>query len=151
MWADPAVTQYISGRVFTPQETWSKMLAYAGLWSLLGYGYWAIEERASGLFVGDLGFANFKREIEPSMEGLPEAGWVLGAQFFGRGYATEALRAALRWHDQGRPPADRTVCIIAPANRASVRVAEKCGYALLATTTFRDEPVLMFSRPASVA
>ena len=38
-----------------------------GLWSLLGFGYWAIEEKAAGGFVGELGFADFKRDIEPSL------------------------------------------------------------------------------------
>jgi RimJ/RimL family protein N-acetyltransferase len=61
----------------------------------LSYGYWAVEEKTSGRYVGELGFADFKRDIVPSIEGMPELGWALVPQFHGKGYATEALRAAV--------------------------------------------------------
>ena len=79
MWADPIVTRYIGGKPLSPEEAWGKMLRYAGLWSLLGYGYWAVEERASGEFAGELGFADLKRDIEPSLGDTAGAG--LGAGF----------------------------------------------------------------------
>ena len=55
--ADAAVVRHIGGRPFPAEETWAKMLRYAGLWPLLGFGYWAIEEKASGRYTGDVGFA----------------------------------------------------------------------------------------------
>jgi len=97
---------------------------------MLGYGYWAVEEKASGRYVGELGFADFKRDIQPSVNGMPELGWALVPQMHGRGYATEALRAAVSWGDVhfGRV---RTVCIIHRDNEASLRVAAKLGYQTL--------------------
>ena len=127
MWADPIVTRYIGGRPFSREEVWSKILRYAGHWSLLGFGYWLIEEKSTGAFVGELGFADFKREMQPSIQGLPELGWALCSPMHGKGYATEAVRAVVSWGDrffQGK----QTVCLIHPDHSASIRVAEKGGY-----------------------
>jgi len=72
MWADPIVTRFIGGKPSTQQQTWARVLGYVGHWSLLGFGYWAIEEKASGRFIGEIGFADFKREIAAPMKDVPE-------------------------------------------------------------------------------
>jgi len=145
MWADPTVTRHIGGRPFSAEEVWSKILRYAGLWALLGYGYWAIEEEVSGRFVGEVGFADFKREIEPSFAGAPEIGWALACWAHGAGFATEAVGAAVAWGD-GHFGAARTVCMIDPANAASIRVAQKCGYREFARTTYKGQPTILLRR-----
>jgi RimJ/RimL family protein N-acetyltransferase len=145
MWADPRVTRYIGGRPFSEQEVWFKLLRYAGHWPLMGFGYWAIVEKASGSFVGELGFADFKREIEPSIKGVPELGWVLASRAHGKGYATEAVRAVAAWGDV-RFDFGRTVCLISPGNLASIRVAEKSGYREFQRTTYNGEPTILFER-----
>ncbi len=145
MWASSLVTRYISGKPSTRSETWLRMLRYRGLWVLLGFGYWAVEERGTGAFVGDVGFADYKRDLVPSIEGIPELGWVLAPHTHGKGFATEAARAALKWGDEHLEPA-RTVCIIAPENAASIRVAEKCAYHEVQRTTYLNEPTLLYSR-----
>ena len=80
MWADPNVTRYIGGKPLTEEEAWTKFLRYAGHWRLLGFGYWAVEERVTGSFVGELGFADYKRDLQPSLNGAPEIGWVLAGR-----------------------------------------------------------------------
>ena len=103
LWADPYVTRFIGGRPLSAEESWARLLRYAGHWGLLGFGYWVIEEKSSGEFVGELGFADWKREIEPAIQ-VPEAGWVLATEAHGKGYATEALpRAALAWAGRSFP------------------------------------------------
>jgi RimJ/RimL family protein N-acetyltransferase len=97
------------------------------------------------MFVGEIGFADFKRDITPSIRGIPEMGWVLASAQHGKGYATEGVRAALGWADRHLAAA-RTVCIIGPGNTASIRVAEKAGYAQICVATFNDAPILMFER-----
>jgi RimJ/RimL family protein N-acetyltransferase len=144
MWADPAVTRFIGGKPFAAEEVWSRLLRYAGLWSLLGFGYWAIAEQASGHFVGELGFADFKRDMAPPLD-APELGWALAAHAHGKGYATEAVRAALAWSDRRFA---RAVCIIGPDNRASLRVAEKCGFSELRRATYKDRPTIVLARGA---
>ena len=146
MWADPKVTRYIGGRAYSGEETWARMLRYVGHWSLLGFGYWALEERASGSFIGELGFANFKREIDPALADLPELGWALASHAHGKGYATEAVRAAIAWGDTRFQPAQQTLCLIHPENMPSTRVAEKCGFELLQRTLYKGQPSLVFNR-----
>jgi RimJ/RimL family protein N-acetyltransferase len=148
MWADPAVTRYIGGKPLTEEEVWARLLRYAGHWLWLGFGYWAIEEKATGHFVGELGFADFHRDIQPSFRGIPELGWVLAAAAHGKGYATEAVRAAVAWGDD-HFHGGRTVCLIHPENLASMRVAEKCRYQEFHRTIYKNHPAVLFERLAS--
>jgi RimJ/RimL family protein N-acetyltransferase len=145
MWADPEVTRYIGGRSPSEQDVWFKILRYAGLWSLMGFGYWALEEKATGSYIGELGFADFKRDIDPSMRGVPELGWVLASSAHGKGYATEAVAAAVAWAD-ATLAVSKTVCIINPANVQSIRVAVKCGYQERRRTMYYGEPTIVFAR-----
>ena len=144
MWSEEAVTHYIGGRPMRPDECWTRLLRYRGLWPLLGYGYWAVEEKASGRFAGDVGFADFHRMIEPSIRGVPEAGWVLAPDFHGRGYASEAVAAALQWLDQHRR--GRSVSIIDPANLPSLKLAARNGFREYARTVMMGEKVILLER-----
>ena len=148
MWSDPAVTRYIGGTPSTEQQTWSRLLNYAGHWALLDFGYWVVELKEDGAFAGEVGFADFHRDIAASMRGAPEAGWVFAPAFHGRGYATEAVRAATAWGD-ARFARARTVCMIDPGNAASIRVAERCGFRQFERATFGGGPALFFERTPS--
>ena len=145
LWGDPEVTRHIGGRPSTAEEVWTRVLRYAGMWALLGYGYWVVRERESGRFVGEVGLADFRREVTPPLDGAPEAGWVLAPWAHGRGFATEAVHAALSWGD-AHLAAQRTVCMISPDNAASLRVAEKCGFREFARTRYKGEETLLFER-----
>src|SRR4051794_37243806 len=142
MWADPEVARHIGGRPSSEEEVWTKLLRYVGHWSLMGFGYWVVRDKASGRFVGEVGFADFKRDIEPSLEGTPEIGWVLASWAHGKGFATEAARAAIVWCET-RFEGIRTVCLIDPDNTPSIRVAKKCGYKEVQLTTYKGEPTLL--------
>jgi RimJ/RimL family protein N-acetyltransferase len=146
MWADPIVVRHIGNQPSTREQSWARLLRYAGHWALLGFGFWAIEERASGRFAGEIGLADFKRDVTPPIGEL-ETGWVLAPWAHGRGYATEALRAVLAWSD-AKFPGRATACVIDPDNAASRRVAEKCGYRETSHTTYHDEPLVIFRRGA---
>lgn len=145
MWADPAVTRFIGGKPRTREESWMRFLRHAGLWSLLGYGFWAIEEKATGRFVGEAGFHDLKRDMEPSIEGIPEAGWALAPAVHGAGLATEIVSRVHVWGDEtfGRA---KTVCIIDPENTASQNVARKCGYSEVTRTLYHDAPTILLER-----
>ena len=145
LWSDPIVTRYIGGKRLTEEEVWTRLLRYIGHWSALGYGYWVIRERSTGHFIGEAGFADYKRDIDPPLAGRPEAGWVLRPSTHGRGYATEAVRAIVAWGEEHFRGA-RTVCLIAPENAPSIRVAEKVGYVEETRTTYHGEPVIIFAR-----
>lgn len=144
MWGSQEVNRYI-GAGQSRQDALERLLRYLGHWTLLGFGFWAVEEKASGRYVGDVGLAEFKRAIEPSLEGQPECGWVLAPWCHGRGYATEAAHSALSWGERHLPD-QRAVCIIAPENGASLRVAEKCGFKEITRATFQGSPTILFRR-----
>lgn len=145
MWSDPNVTRFIGGRPSSEQQTWARLLAYIGHWALTGFGYWAIEEQHSNEFVGEVGFADFRRDVPASIKGKPELGFALAPRFHGLGYATEAVRAALAWADEYLPYST-TVSLVNPENVASLRVLEKCGYEHLQRAVVMEQPVSVFSR-----
>jgi RimJ/RimL family protein N-acetyltransferase len=145
MWADSVVTRYIGSKPFTGEQSWTRFLRYIGHWSLLGFGYWVVEERETGRFIGEVGFADYKRFIEPSLDGTPEIGWVFAPHAHGRGYATEAVLAVTAWGDVHFQSA-RTACIIHPENAPSIRVAVKCGYREFRLTTYNGQPTMMYVR-----
>lgn len=79
---------------------------------------WALEEKAAGAFLGMAGFA------EPeSWPGFELAG-VLGRRFWGRGYATEAARAALDYAFTVLKK-NLVISLVHPENRASIRLVER--------------------------
>lgn len=145
LWADERVVRHIGGRTSDRSQSWLRMLRYPGLWALLGFGYWTLETRA-GAFVGEVGLADFKRELSVDTAGMPEAGWVLNPDHQGRGYATEAMTAVLAWADQ-QLSAAQTCCVIEPDNKASIRVAAKLGYGSPVTVQLGEQALQLFRRP----
>lgn len=85
----------------------------------------AVIERSSGALVGWAGLAvpDFLPEVLPAVE----VGWRLGADHRGRGYATEAARAALGWGftDLGL---HEIISIYEPENVPSGRVMDRLGF-----------------------
>lgn len=119
--ADPVVARYIGdGRTNDRARSWRLMAMFLGHWALRGHGQYAVEERATGAFVGRVGL------WEP--EGWPglEVGWLIARDRWGRGYATEAARqvAATAF---AALAVERLISLIRPTNAASIRVADKLG------------------------
>lgn len=145
IWADPEVVRFIGGTPSTAHDSWLRLLRYAGLWKLLGYGFWAIEEKTGGRMLGDIGYMDVKRGMAPSLDGMPEVGWVLATDAHGRGYASEALAAVLTWGD-AHFGAHRAACIIHPANTPSIRLAVKAGFRFAHETTYLGDVAQVFFR-----
>ena len=87
-----------------------------------GFGYYAAVEKASGKVIGCMG---------PLMEQIGGEkfygiGYILGKEAWGKGYATEAGEACIRYLFENYP-AEKVIAEIRPENRASVRVAERLG------------------------
>lgn len=145
MWGDPEITRHIGGRPFAEEEVWQRILRYVGHWALKGFGYWVIEDLVTGRFVGEAGLSDGRRRLEPSWGSAPEMGWALAGWAHGRGLATEAVAAVLRWAERELSE-PRTVCMIEPANAASRRVAHKCGYRPYAQGRYHGTAVELFER-----
>ena len=145
--ADPAVYRWLGGTASGLEETWRRVLASTGSWIVLGYGSWAVEATEDGRLVGQVGFADFRREMTPSIAGIPEMGWIMAPDAHGKGYASEAVRAGLAWIDVEHRPAEVTA-IIDPGNAPSIRVAEKAGFSMREEAVYRGAPILLFRRRA---
>jgi len=127
MFSNPDFLRHVAGEPIPAEEVWARILRHIGHWSVFGFGLWAVEEKATGRFAGEVGIANFNREIDHLFNDAPEAVWGLVPWSHGKGFATEAVSAVHTWFD-GQFGPTRTVCIVRPANAASIRVAAKNGY-----------------------
>ena len=145
MWCEPKVYEFITGKPSTIEDRWRSILRANGQWLMVGFGAWILEEKSTGLIIGEAGFLDCKRDIIPSMNETPEMGWVLSTAYHGKGLATEALQKIATWGDQNLTQ-DVTACITAPENAASIRVAQKLGFKEVAQTTYQGEPTLLFHR-----
>jgi RimJ/RimL family protein N-acetyltransferase len=135
--ADPEVMRYLGGKTFNRMEAWRHMAVMVGHWQLRGYGQWAVEEKASGKFIGRIGF------LYP--EGWPgfELGWTLAPAAQGKGYAIEGARRALEYAftEMDR---EHVISLINPLNAASIRVAERLGEKVEGRTELLGTEVLIY-------
>jgi len=115
-------------------EAWRRFAVYPGHWTLRGCGPWALEEKATGEYVGLAGL--WFPEGWPE----PELTWALIESHHGKGFATEAVRRSLRaaYQDFGWTTA---VSVIAPDNTPSARVAERVGATNEGEITYRSRIV----------
>ncbi|MEM7555095.1 MAG: GNAT family N-acetyltransferase [Cyanobacteria bacterium P01_A01_bin.84] len=121
MCANEEVMRYVgTGETLSRSESWRSMAMVLGHWYLRGYGLWAVEERENGEMIGRIGCWKPEGWIDL------EVGWTLRRSFWGRGYATEAGFASMKYafEELGR---ERIISLIRPDNIASQRVAEKLG------------------------
>jgi RimJ/RimL family protein N-acetyltransferase len=144
LWSDPRTGRLMGMQPMSEEDCWAKFLRSFGAWQVNGFGFWAVEEKASGSFVGELGFLNAKRQIEPPLP-VPEMGWSFSPALHGRGYATEGVAAAIRW-GEGHFGRVRFSAIIAPENEPSLKLAHKFGFAEVARTTYKDHPTIVLYR-----
>lgn len=101
-------------------DAWRRMAAFAGHWLLRGYGVWALEEKATGAFIGQSGLWY--------PEGWPEREitWMVLAAYEGRGFASEAA-LRVRAHALETLGWTRLVSCIQPENEPSIKLAERVG------------------------
>jgi RimJ/RimL family protein N-acetyltransferase len=116
--ADPEVSRYIGVR--NRDETAVALASFVDHWREYGFGIWALKQAETSRFVGRCGL---RRATEvPDVE----LAYTLHKEFWGKGFATEASRAALRFGFE-TVGIDRIIAFAVPDNRASTRVMEKLG------------------------
>jgi RimJ/RimL family protein N-acetyltransferase len=121
---DPELMRFMGKPSFTRAEMRADIERYERHWAEHGFGLWAVEDRHSGTLIGRAGLA-FHR-VWPHD---PEVGWLIDTSWQGRGLATEAGEACLRYgfDELGY---ERVVSICTAENVASRRVMEKLGFRL---------------------
>jgi RimJ/RimL family protein N-acetyltransferase len=138
-YTDAAVARFIS----VPRnraDAWRFLAVRSGHWSLRGYGPWALEEKASGQWVGHCGL------WFPHGWPEPELMWSLAPAARGRGYATEAARRARDYAYRDLGWTTLVSCIV-PENVASQRVAQRLGATLERTIELVGHQTGLYRHP----
>ena len=143
---DSQVMEFIGGKPMTREDSWRRLCSGIGSWQLIGIGPWAVERKADGAMVGHCGFFEFQRDMQPSIRGEPEMGWIFDRLVHGQGIAFEACKAALDWAER-EIGAETYPAIIDLENAASMKLAERLGFVRQADGLYRDEPIAFFRRP----
>jgi ribosomal-protein-alanine N-acetyltransferase len=105
-------------------------------WQKHGFGRWVAAHKATGAFIG---FGGLR-----SLFGTPEVVYHLTKDNWGKGFATELARAALRFGFEDRG-FDRIVAITKPPNLASIHVMEKLGMEFEKHAQYYDLDVVQYS------
>lgn len=113
---------HVGGKM-DPEQVWRMLACFVGHWAFRGYGFWGVEEKATGTYCGRVGL--WKPEGWPE----PEVGWTLMQAAEGRGIAHEAAIAA-RTYAYGTLGWDTAISLIAPENARSIALAERLGATL---------------------
>jgi RimJ/RimL family protein N-acetyltransferase len=119
--ADPAVVEHLQGPM-SRERSDDFIDRIERHWDEHGWGLWAVEAPGVAPFVGYVGLW----PADYVAEGMVEVGWRLARQHWGRGYATEAAREALRFGFD-EVGLDEIVSFTVPANERSWRVMERIG------------------------
>lgn len=138
---DPASAQFVGG-VVDRRGAWRMLATGAGLWTLTGTGWWAVEEAATGDLVGTVGA--FVREPGSPQGDALELGWTVVRSRWGQGIAREAARAAATYAFE-RHGVPRVIAHIDPQNVASVRVGAHLGMKYEGEVDFYGEPTGRYS------
>jgi len=121
IFADADVTRYLPKRDIPPQERAGRVMKYFGdHWAQHGYGDWAVTDKTDGQLLGHCGL-NYLEEA-----GEVEVEYALAKAYWGRGLATEAARASVRFGFENIG-LERVIALAVPENIASRRVMEHLG------------------------
>lgn len=124
--ADAGTVKYLGTKPMSRAEAWRSMAVAIGHWQIRGYGFFSLEHKQTGEWVGRVG------PWCPEGWPAPEIGWTISPRHLRRGYATEAAKAALGFAF-GTLGWDSVIHCIMEGNEPSIGVARGIGSAYLRT------------------
>lgn len=134
--AHPQTGRYL-GRGSEFSDHFTRFQRNCGSWFLHGYGSFMLRRRGRGELIGNAGVFHSHRGLGADFDDSPEAGWILAHDQVGQGLGREAMSAALAWFEREHGP-QRIVCMTAPANAASIALAEKLGFSPMRDAVLPD-------------
>jgi RimJ/RimL family protein N-acetyltransferase len=143
----PEVQRHL-GPALSREDLWRRSVASVGMWSVVGFGAWMVIDRTTGRLIGNTGFFDARRDLQPDFAGAPEMGWIFDPQVHGQGIAREACSAALAWADANLQPTP-IWAIVDPNNERSLRFGSSFGFKRLADSVYNGEPIAILKRPAA--
>lgn len=140
---DPEVMRFIPrGGAPSVERTRAAIERYVAHERAHGYSLWAVELRDTGELIGDCGLYRVEG-AGPEVE----VAYHLGRPWWGRGYATEAAKAALDFGFREAGLAE-IVAICFPDHAASRRVMEKAGMRYAGTAHHYDLDLVKYTKRA---
>jgi len=124
------------------EECWRRLCAAAGNWTMNGFGSLAVERKADGRLIGNVGLFTAWRDFIPQFGVEPEMGWIMASETHGTGMAAEACRAVLNWAEQVLVPTP-IWAIISEGNEPSFRLASKLGFERVATVDYHGATAVL--------
>lgn len=124
--ADEGTVRYLGLKPMNRAEAWRSMAMAIGHWCIRGYGFFSLEHKVTGEWVGRVG------PWFPEGWPAPEVGWTISPRHLRKGYATEAGLAAIDFAFNTLGWSSVIHCIM-DGNVPSVGVAEKLGSRLIRT------------------
>ncbi|MDQ2920331.1 MAG: GNAT family N-acetyltransferase [Acidobacteriota bacterium] len=121
MFGDPEIMKYLgpeAGTTLSREDSKITIERMMEFWAEHGFGRWAVVNKEDGRLIGLAGFR--------LLDGTPELFYMFAKANWGKGLATEAARATLRYGFE-ELGFERIVAAIRPANTASRRVMAKIG------------------------
>ena len=140
--ADERATQYLLHRLTRAQS--DELVARIGAhFERTGFGLWAVEAPGLAPFIGAVGLVvpGFSAAFTPCVE----IGWRLAPAFWGRGFASEAARAALAFGFE-KAGLEEILSFTVPANQRSQAVMQRLGMTRSAAEDF-DHPLVPAGHP----
>lgn len=141
--ADPEVMRHFPATL-SREEADAVIERVNGRIAETGAGFWALERKEDGAFLGFAGLNRIAHEHLPIF-GQWEVGWRLARHAWGQGYASEAGAAALA-HGFGRMGLPRILAYTAVTNTPSEAVMQRLGMRRAAEMDF-DHPLIAADRP----
>ena len=142
------VRRFLGGMEPDDHDVFMRLLRNAGSWALYGHGTFIVRERGQREIVGNCGVFHSWRGFGRGLDDVAEAGWIVAKSAWGKGYAQEAMEAALAWFEREHGAAP-TLCMIDQGHRASEAVAAKLGYTACDRYEEQDErPLIVYRREA---
>lgn len=140
--ADPRVMEHFP-KTLNRAESDARAARIRDHFAQHGFGYWAVEAVREANFIGFVGLEvpRFQAHFTPCVE----IGWRLAYEHWGKGYATEAARAALEF-GFFKLGLNEIVSSTVPANRRSWSVMERLGMKRSPSDDF-DHPALPEGHP----
>jgi len=139
-YSDAECTRFTFRRALTEAATWRAMASMAGHWQLRGYGPYAVEDKSTKALLGTVGL------WYPLEWPEPEIKWALARRHWGKGYASEAVRAVQHMAREYVPDLS-LISLIDCRNTASIKLALAVGATLERELEFAGGPFHIYRHP----
>jgi RimJ/RimL family protein N-acetyltransferase len=121
--------RFLGGFEPSESDSFARLMRNAGSWALHGYGSFMVRFKGEKRIAANCGVFHSYRGFgaDSGLDDVPEAGWIVHRDLWGRGIAREAMEASLAWFESTRGK-QRVACMIEQGHAASDKLARTLGF-----------------------